>query len=442
MMASVAFVLPLSAAAAFAFRGAASTSGRLLLALVAGGVFVGVLSVPWSMLIFGNVHTAAALMAVDAMSALAIAAIGLRGPRSAEPPRQAEAASQPAIVASAVLLAAAALVALVGFVSSSAVQAHGEWDAWAQWNLHARFFFRGLTDGSWRVAFDPILAWSHADYPPLLPATVARLWTYAGRESVVAPITIAALFAGSTVLAAGVSVWRRRGAVRGCLAATAILATPSFMHWAPSQCADIPLAFFMLAAFILWQEEHGVLAGLAAGLAAWTKNEGVAFLVVFVIIVVCAELSRGRRQALRRIGPVAAGAAGVALAVITFKLVLAPPSYFTVGQTFSQTLMRTLDLRRAEFIAHALGRELWTNGASMIGVLPILSGFALVRGISRQAPAASAWGGIAVAAMIVVYFLAYLATPLDVAWQVQTSVQRLVVQLVPLAAWSVLSFAA
>ena len=86
MMASVAFVLPLSAAAAFAFRGAASTSGRLLLALVAGGVFVGVLSVPWSMLIFGNVHTAAALMAVDAMSALAIAAIGLRGPRSAEPP--------------------------------------------------------------------------------------------------------------------------------------------------------------------------------------------------------------------------------------------------------------------------------------------------------------------------------------------------------------------
>ena len=442
MMASVAFVLPLSAAAAFAFRGAASTSGRLLLALVAGGVFVGVLSVPWSMLIFGNVHTRSRadggrrdVRTCDRRDRLARAAIrgtaasgggGIpAGDRGVGRPAGRRRAGRPRGLCVVERGPGARRMGRVGAVESPCalfLPRSYQWQLAGGVRPDPGVVARGLSAAA--------------------SATVARLWTYAGRESVVAPITIAALFAGSTVLAAGVSVWRRRGAVRGCLAATAILATPSFMHWAPSQCADIPLAFFMLAAFILWQEEHGVLAGLAAGLAAWTKNEGVAFLVVFVIIVVCAELSRGRRQALRRIGPVAAGAAGVALAVITFKLVLAPPSYFTVGQTFSQTLMRTLDLRRAEFIAHALGRELWTNGASMIGVLPILSGFALVRGISRQAPAASAWGGIAVAAMIVVYFLAYLATPLDVAWQVQTSVQRLVVQLVPLTAWSVLSFAA
>jgi hypothetical protein len=52
------------------------------------------------------------------------------------------------------------------------------------------------------------------------------------------------------------------------------------------------------------------------------------------------------------------------------------------------------------------------------------------------------WGVVATVAMAGVYFLAYLVTPLDVGWQVSTSVERLVVQLIPLAAWSVLSSAA
>jgi len=49
---------------------------------------------------------------------------------------------------------------------------HGAWDAWAIWNLRARFL-AGPGD-AWRAAFDDALAWSHTDYPLLLPATVAR----------------------------------------------------------------------------------------------------------------------------------------------------------------------------------------------------------------------------------------------------------------------------
>ena len=86
--------------------------------------------------------------------------------------------------AAATLLIATAATAAASFVSASAVYPHGEWDAWAQWNLRARFFARGLADGAWRDAFAPVLAWSHPDYPPLVPSSIARLWIYAGRETV------------------------------------------------------------------------------------------------------------------------------------------------------------------------------------------------------------------------------------------------------------------
>src|SRR5579871_5924244 len=69
---------------------------------------------------------------------------------------------------------------------------HGDWDAWAIWNLRARFFYRG--GEQWTAAFSPLLSWSHPDYPLLIPGAVARGWTYAGRETMLVPWLIACLF--------------------------------------------------------------------------------------------------------------------------------------------------------------------------------------------------------------------------------------------------------
>jgi len=434
--------VPLAAAALLAWRAGSTRGQRALLGVMAAGVFTGALAVPWSVLIFAGVTKVRLLIAVDALCVAGFAAAALltRGPLAETTPRPRD--SRMAIAASVTLLAVTAAIAASSFMAGSAVMPHGEWDAWAQWNLRARFFSRGLANGAWRTAFEPVLAWSHADYPPLISTSVARLWTYARAESVAAPIALAALFTACAAAGAALSVWRTRGAARGCLAAAAMLAAPSFVRWAPSQCADITVAFFMLAAFVLWQEDLHVLAGLSAGLAAWTKNEGVAFLGVFLIVAITAEVRRDRRRALPRLVRTFAGAAPAIAAVLWFKYVLAPPSYFVAGQTLSQTLARAFDAERAEFVAKALGRELWLNGGTVLGVLPILAAFAIVRGIDRGAPAVSRWAGVATGLMAGIYFMAYLVTPLDLNWQVQTSVDRLVLQLVPLAAWSVLSFAA
>src|SRR5271170_3763649 len=86
------------------------------------------------------------------------------------------------------LMAAAALAAII-FVVHSIFKPHGEWDAWSIWNLRARFLFR--SGSSWTHAFSNRIAWSHPDYPLLIPGAVALLWTLARADSTLAPIGIA-----------------------------------------------------------------------------------------------------------------------------------------------------------------------------------------------------------------------------------------------------------
>ena len=139
---------------------------------------------------------------------------------------------------------------MTSFAAISRVVSHGSWDAWAIWNLRARFLFRGQPL-LWQDAFSAELAYSHPNYPLMLPLSVSRAWTFLGGETLMVPALLAAIFAAATVAAAAVSVGRARTPTHGLMTATAILASPAFLKWAPSQCADIPLGFFMLSTFVM-----------------------------------------------------------------------------------------------------------------------------------------------------------------------------------------------
>src|ERR1700756_3442048 len=89
------------------------------------------------------------------------------------------------------------LAALYATMLRALAHPHGDgWDAFAIWNLHARFFFRG--GSQWNDGLSPLIPWSHPDYPSLLPAAIAHFWTYAGHETPAVPAFIGLAFAFST----------------------------------------------------------------------------------------------------------------------------------------------------------------------------------------------------------------------------------------------------
>jgi dolichyl-phosphate-mannose-protein mannosyltransferase len=220
----------------------------------------------------------------------------------------------------------------IAVVRQARQEPNGEWDAFAVWNLHARFLYRG-SEGAWKGIFAPV-TWSNGGYPLLLPGVVNGAWTLVGGER---PIIPALLAIGFGALSIGI-VWSGVSALardeRGWLSGLLLLGTPSFLHLIPDQTADIPIALYMLATVALlqfaeaWREVRRpmlVLAGLSAGFAAWTKNEGL----LFVVAVLGSRLSilallRHWRDLRTNLTMIGLGLAPVLALLISFKIFLTP----------------------------------------------------------------------------------------------------------------------
>ena len=408
---------------------------------LAAGLAVGTSSLVWWALFWVPAPPRARLWIDLAFWVLALAAVcRLRTHRVAAAGPPAGRGRWTIRVAVALFLPLAALAA-ARFVSATAVLPHGTWDAWAIWNLRARFLLRGYP-GLWHDGFSALLHWSHPDYPLLVPLSVARGWTCVGMETTGVPILISASFALAAVSAAAVSVARVRGTARGLLAAAAILASPAFVEQASGQIADVPLGFYMLASFVTMfnaaaagpRSTWWVLAGLSAGLAAWTKNEGVLFLTVF--LAACAWWSfrsRGLRG-LTGVALVLSGAAPSLAALAVLKWGVAAPDLLIAGQSAEHVAESLADTARIRVAATALGREMWLGGGQRVGVLPIVAGCLLLSGARRPLGVP----GVAAAAMLVMlfgYVGVYVVTPYDLTWHVSTSVKRVALQLFPTFVW-------
>lgn len=343
------------------------------------------------------------------------------------------------------------------------------WDAFAIWNLHARFLFR--SGPAWRDGFSSLIPWSHPDYPLLLPAAIAHFWTYLGRESHTVPSIVGLIFTASTagVLFSGLLTLRGRTiASLGCIA---LLATPAFIEQGTSQYADVPLSFFMLAAVVLMclsdalpgelSGRRGLfaLAGLSAGFAAWTKNEGLLFLMALVIGRFLASTSsrkRGQDSGSRKtpFSPFLISALTLIFLVIWFKQFVAPP-----GDLFGNSaviLHKLLGGVRYGVIARwyskqflLFGHWLWVPGTVLVAGIFLASRTLVPRGTAalslsnreREGPGSPQLGipvdfgfracVLAIIITLLGYFWIYVITPYDVYWHLRFSLNRLFLQLWP-----------
>jgi hypothetical protein len=338
----------------------------------------------------------------------------------------------------ALFLLAAAL-AVTMFLGAIAYNPHGEEGAWSIWNLRARFLFRA--GAFWRDAFSSDLTWTHPDYPLLVPGLVALCWKLTGQESTDAPIAIAFLFAFGTTGVLVSTLGVLRGRTHALLAGTLLLGTASFVALSAALYGDVPLSFYILATMALFclQDRYpedlrfSALAGLMAGFAAWTRNEGTIFVVAVIVARAFALFRFGKRatvvpQLLRWL----AGLAAPLAVVITFKLRVAGPSVL-LSMRASAILKHLADLGRWIMTVEGLVIVLFTLGRFLIPIVLALALYwYLVRfHVDARDRAALATAGIALGLTFVTQLLVDILYVNNLPLEISTSFERILLQLWP-----------
>jgi hypothetical protein len=275
----------------------------------------------------------------------------------------------------------------------------------------------------------------------LVPGAVARAWTYAGQETTLLPRLIACLFGAATVGLLMAVLALLRGPSQGYLGGVALLATPYFLDLMTAQYADVPLSFFFLASVALFEvhdRDDGaglrlpVLAGVLAALAAWTKNEGLLFLVATALVRLLSAVRRPKRDAWREWAAFALGLLPVVVVLVFFKLRFAPANDLVAGQDGQATRDRLLDGTRYVLIA---GYFLWALLSIGPGAVVVLGVYRTLLGRSPRHPRRPRLphAFAVLVLMLVGYAFVYLTTPNRLAWHLYDSIDRLFMQLWPTA---------
>lgn len=349
-------------------------------------------------------------------------------------PRWSRAARRPSAF---VLWGASLLVAIAVVVSVIRVAKtpYGDWDAWETWNTRARMIYLG--GDHWRDAFSPLLADSGSDYPLLVPLSNTGIWLGVGDAATLGPAVLALAFIFSTLLLLGSAVSFFRDMSHGLLAAAVLAATPSLAVVGTMQYADVEVAFFFLSTLVslkFYDRTDNfrflVLAGLSAGLAAWTKNEGL----IFFAAVFIARLAFARKRA--KLWWYCLGASLPLAAVLYHKAFLAAgPNRMMADQRLGSLLPRLGDISRYRVIGIAILHQLVHFGDSFgkwpVSILIALLLWAITLGAKPGVRRSVIPGAIAVLITLAGYLTVYAVSPLNLEFHLLTSLDRLLLQLWP-----------
>ncbi|MGO9117408.1 MAG: hypothetical protein ACLQPD_07310 [Desulfomonilaceae bacterium] len=317
---------------------------------------------------------------------------------------------------------------------------HGEWDAWAIWNSRARFLWKGV--GFWDDFSNAATTLAHFDYPLLIPLSVARLWYFTNLPTPVAPILVASLFTFATAGLLICATWFLRGPTNALLAGTVLLGTRHFVLVGASQYSDIALSFYFLATICLfllhdmvWKRSDRllILAGVSAGLALWTKNEGWLFLLcVAMARCTVTVASDGWRSCLKEMVSFGFGLAPVFAIVVCYKVQFASSNDLVSGDRIHTILAYLMNVPRYLEITKEFGKQVfvfdrWGYVALALLIYPWLVGIQ----VEEDQRNGLYFGAAVLGLTLSGYFLIYVITPHDLIWHLRHSLDRLYIQLWP-----------
>jgi hypothetical protein len=344
----------------------------------------------------------------------------------------------------AAMTAAVLCTALIFFVVHTQRIPHGDWDAWAIWNLKARFMARG--QAYWTDVLSTSL--THFGYPLLLPSSVARIWSWMGDEPPLAGAAVAGVFVVASPIVVAGALARMRGWTPALWGGLLVIAAWPQAVYGSFQFADVPLGFFVLATVVLIALDttsHGdrrfaALAGLSMGLACLVKNEGLPFMLGLTMAYVGYQAALRRAPFLDR----AARVGGFLIAAVPFWMLLywmktsAPSTGLASAFTDAEALSKLTDLGRHTQILRAFLSTTWGwSGLWFAGAPPILA-LALCLGgwqLDRRHRAAAGFAAVALVTMLVSYYAAYVVSPYELTWHLSTSLHRILVHIWPTFVW-------
>lgn len=315
----------------------------------------------------------------------------------------------------------------------------GDWDARSIWLFHAK---RIYIDHSLASQLDGYASWSHNDYPVLVPAVSASLASLLGHWNEAVP-----KLAGPLVMAPALIVLARRLTFTG-MAAWLVLLLFCAGKLLVNGYLDAVLGVYFVAAFALARELRGTgdeeggnappvdyraiaTACLVFVVLTLLKNEGLFALGAIVGSVIVVALSQGRRPQRHF--------------VLVLVLAIVPIlhwKWLANAQGVSNYLINS------NMGSHALARlqepsSLLRILESMFLAWPVLLPISLSAFFAwrfRRDPRCQA-AVLAVGAYSAIIFCAYLSTPMDLAWHLQTSVDRVMLPVSLLLGYEVARFA-
>ncbi len=314
-----------------------------------------------------------------------------------------------------------ALVTPIGFGCYATIAPLWEWDFWAIWGLKARVFLeRGGID--WHFLGSRWNTFAHPDYPLLVPfaydfaALVSGGWSDRWLGILFIAWALAFLFVARDLAA------RETTPLAAALVAFALSSIGVSRYVGLAEGALIAYlgagVLFVRRAMLFddgaaWR--HGAIL---LGLAACTKNEGLAMLACTAVAIVVSDIKRWTRVV--RLWP----AVALALPWTIMRTLHDLPTEFVRGSIVSRLLAR---LPEGGSILAMLDLSLyqpWLWAALLLGIV--------------AAPFA-AWKRerfilLACFLQLAVYIVIYFVTPRDPAWHIATSWPRLTAQIAaPLA---------
>ena len=313
---------------------------------------------------------------------------------------------------------------------------NGLTDGWNIWNSHAKFLIAG--GKTWSV---DIQNTAHPDYPLLLPASVVHVWRYIGNNSPDASGFLGILFNLASIGILVATLIRLRSPVIGLLMGFVLIGTSSYANNAATEYADVPLAAYIVSAMALiclYESDESkplgiiIFAGFMAGCAAWTKNEGMPF-VLATVAVLLLPIFWSASATTRRIAGFAVGFALPLAAIVYFKLTIAPPNDIFGNRNSADLLAKISDSSRYLKILKSYSQTGWTFGGwESNPILPLLALIGL-SGIDTSVLRSYYWrAGVAIIVMLqLTYFGIYVITPLPLDYHLSSSLDRLLMHVWP-----------